>query len=37
MTGNSEAEDIRPAATLGVRTVRVVIEEPVPSASRAVL
>lgn len=35
MIGNSEAKDVLPAAELGIRTVRVAIEEPVPSRSRA--
>jgi FMN phosphatase YigB (HAD superfamily) len=33
--GNSETKDIIPAAAIGMRTVRVAIEESVPSASRA--
>jgi len=35
MIGNSEAKDILPAASLGMRTVRVAIEEAIPTASAA--
>jgi FMN phosphatase YigB (HAD superfamily) len=35
MVGNSEAKDIVPAMRLGMRTIRVCIEEPVPAASAA--
>ncbi len=35
MIGNSEANDIQPALALGMRTVRVAIEEPPPTASAA--
>jgi putative hydrolase of the HAD superfamily len=35
MIGNSETKDIIPAAAVGMWTVRVAIEEPVPAASRA--
>lgn len=35
MIGNSEAKDIVPAVELGIRTVRVAIEEAVPSRSQA--
>jgi FMN phosphatase YigB (HAD superfamily) len=35
MIGNSEAKDIVPAAALGMRTLRVAIEEPTPAASVA--
>jgi len=35
MIGNSETKDIIPAAAIGMHTVRVAIEEPMPSASRA--
>lgn len=35
MIGNSEAKDIVPAAALGMRTLRVAIEEPMPAASVA--
>jgi FMN phosphatase YigB (HAD superfamily) len=33
--GNSEGKDIEPAAALGMRTIRVCIEEPPPETSRA--
>jgi FMN phosphatase YigB (HAD superfamily) len=33
--GNSEGKDIVPAAALGMRTIRVCIEDPVPERSRA--
>ena len=35
MIGNSEANDIQPALALGMRTIRVAIEEPPPTASAA--
>jgi len=35
MIGNSEAKDIVPAASLGMRTLRVAIEEPMPAVSVA--
>lgn len=35
MIGNSETKDIEPAATLGMRTIRVAIEEPVPVTTSA--
>jgi hypothetical protein len=35
MVGNSEFNDIEPAARLGARTIRVAIEEPVPAQSLA--
>lgn len=35
MVGNSERNDILPALALGMRTIRVAIEEPPPSESRA--
>ncbi|MGH2820291.1 MAG: HAD family hydrolase [Actinomycetota bacterium] len=35
MVGNSERNDIAPAAALGMRTIRVAIEEPLPRQSRA--
>ena len=35
MIGNSEAKDIVPAASLGIRTLRVAIEEPMPAVSVA--
>ena len=35
MIGNSETNDILPAASLGMRTVRVAIEEAIPTASAA--
>ena len=35
MIGNSETKDIEPAATLGMRTIRVAIEEPVPITTSA--
>jgi len=35
MVGNSEAKDVRPARALGIRTIRVAIEEPVPATSEA--
>ena len=35
MIGNSEAKDILPAAALGMRTVRVAIEEAIPTATAA--
>ena len=35
MIGNSEAKDIVPAAGLGMRTVRVAIEDERPAVSRA--
>jgi HAD superfamily hydrolase (TIGR01509 family) len=35
MIGNSEANDIQPAVELGMRTIRVAIEEPLPTSSTA--
>ena len=35
MVGNSEVNDIEPAKALGMRTVRVCIEEPPPITTRA--
>jgi putative hydrolase of the HAD superfamily len=35
MIGNSESADIRPAAALGMRTLRVAIEEPLPASTVA--
>jgi FMN phosphatase YigB (HAD superfamily) len=35
MVGNSENKDVRPANALGLRTIRVAIEEPLPDASNA--
>jgi len=35
MVGNSEANDVRPAIALGMRAIRVAIEEPPPAASAA--
>jgi FMN phosphatase YigB (HAD superfamily) len=35
MVGNSEDKDVRPARALGIRTIRVAIEEPIPSSSQA--
>jgi FMN phosphatase YigB (HAD superfamily) len=35
MVGNSEANDIRPAIALGMRVIRVAIEEPPPSSTAA--
>ena len=35
MVGNSEAKDIAPALALGMQTIRVAIEEPVPARSAA--
>jgi FMN phosphatase YigB (HAD superfamily) len=35
MIGNSEANDIEPAIALGIRTIRVAIEEPLPTSSAA--
>jgi hypothetical protein len=35
MIGNSEANDIEPAIELGIRTIRVAIEEPLPTSSAA--
>jgi FMN phosphatase YigB (HAD superfamily) len=35
MVGDSEPADIEPALALGMRTLRVAIEDPVPSTSRA--
>jgi FMN phosphatase YigB (HAD superfamily) len=35
MVGNSEDKDVRPARALGLRTIRVAIEEPLPAASEA--
>jgi putative hydrolase of the HAD superfamily len=35
MVGNSEANDIQPAIALGMRAVRVAIEEPLPRSSAA--
>jgi FMN phosphatase YigB (HAD superfamily) len=35
MIGNSEAKDIEPALALGMQTIRVAIEEPLPARSAA--
>lgn len=35
MVGNSEDKDVRPARALGMRAIRVAIEEPVPASSQA--
>jgi FMN phosphatase YigB (HAD superfamily) len=35
MVGNSEDKDVRPARALGLRTIRVAIEEPLPATSQA--
>jgi FMN phosphatase YigB (HAD superfamily) len=35
MIGNSEDNDILPACSLGIRTLRVTIEEPAPAVSAA--
>jgi FMN phosphatase YigB (HAD superfamily) len=35
MVGNSEAKDVLPARALGIRTIRVAIEEPPPAISAA--
>jgi HAD superfamily hydrolase (TIGR01509 family) len=35
MVGNSEENDVRPARALGMRTIRVAIEEPLPASSEA--
>jgi FMN phosphatase YigB (HAD superfamily) len=35
MIGNSEDNDILPACALGIRTLRVAIEEPAPAGSAA--
>ena len=35
MVGNSEDKDVRPARALGMRVIRVAIEEPVPASSQA--
>jgi HAD superfamily hydrolase (TIGR01509 family) len=35
MVGNSEAKDVVPARQLGIRTIRVAIEEPKPASSQA--
>jgi len=35
MVGNSEDKDVRPARTIGMRTIRVALEEPPPSTSEA--
>jgi HAD superfamily hydrolase (TIGR01509 family) len=35
MVGNSESKDVLPARQLGIRTIRVAIEEPKPTGSRA--
>jgi FMN phosphatase YigB (HAD superfamily) len=35
MVGNSEENDIQPAVELGMRAMRVAIEEPWPQSSRA--
>ncbi|HZC98747.1 MAG TPA: HAD family hydrolase [Actinomycetes bacterium] len=35
MVGNTESKDVRPARQLGMRTIRVAIEEPEPASSEA--
>jgi FMN phosphatase YigB (HAD superfamily) len=35
MVGNSEDKDVRPAKALGLRTIRVAIEEPLPATTQA--
>jgi len=35
MVGNSESKDVVPARRLGLRSIRVAIEEPRPAASEA--
>ncbi|HZD38473.1 MAG TPA: HAD family hydrolase, partial [Actinomycetes bacterium] len=35
MVGNSEDKDVRPAKALGLRTIRVAIEEPHPATTEA--
>jgi FMN phosphatase YigB (HAD superfamily) len=35
MVGNSEEKDVRPAKALGLRTIRVAIEQPLPATSEA--
>ncbi|HZD73531.1 MAG TPA: HAD family hydrolase [Actinomycetota bacterium] len=35
MVGNSEDKDVRPANALGLRTIRVAIEEPLPATTQA--